>query len=96
MNEFKNEVCKKIKDMRLSKNLSQGRFGQKIGVSGKTISAYETGRALPSLKILETISEVYDTAIFHVKSGKKDELRTQLQQIKQAIVDLERLLLSSD
>jgi DNA-binding XRE family transcriptional regulator len=29
--------------------MSQDRFGKKIGVSGKTISAYETGKITPTL-----------------------------------------------
>ncbi len=96
MCEFKKEMCKKIRDIRTSKNLSQDRFGQKIGLSGKTISAYETGRAIPSLRVLETISEVYDAAIFHVRTERKDFLKIQLQQVKQAIVELETLLLAKD
>lgn len=96
MYELKDEMCKKIKDLRLSKNMSQSRFGQKIGVSGKTISAYETGRAYPSLKILDTISEVYDAAIFYVNAERKSSLKEQLNQLKQSIIDLESLLISKD
>ena len=43
-------IAQKIKNIRLLKNLSQDRFGKKIGKSGKTISAYESGRCVPTLR----------------------------------------------
>jgi len=52
-----NECALKIKRTRLDKNMSQHRFGEKIGVSGKTISSYETGRAAPPLKVLEKMAD---------------------------------------
>ena len=49
---FEKDFGNKIKQFRLSKNMSQERFGKKIGLSGKSISAYETGICKPSLKVI--------------------------------------------
>ncbi len=40
-----------IKQLRKNKNLSQERLGRKVGVTGKTISAYETGNICPSIDV---------------------------------------------
>lgn len=89
------DVANKIRIIRQSRNLSQRRFGTKIGVSGKTISAYEKGRCTPSLKILDTMSQVYDVTFIHLKKGKRNQLKERLCFIKKIIEDIENTLLSS-
>lgn len=88
------DIGKKIKDIRQGKNLSQKRFGVKIGVSGKTVSAYEQGRCMPSLKILDSISQVYDVTFLHLKKSKKSQLKEKLKYIIKAVEDIENTFLS--
>ena len=73
-------ISLKIKEVRNKKKLSQKRFGYKIGLSGKTISAYENGRCKPPLKVLERISTVYDTPFVHLKTEKKLELEYEIEE----------------
>ena len=87
-------IGEKIKDIRVNKNLSQRRFGMKIGKSGKTISAYENGRCVPSLKVLDSISQVYDVTFLHLKKGRKGQLEEKLEYIKGAIREIESVFLS--
>jgi transcriptional regulator with XRE-family HTH domain len=49
-----------IKKLRKELNLSQRRFGEKVGISGKTVSAYETGRIVPPLRVMEKIASTYN------------------------------------
>ncbi len=88
------DLAKKIKDIRMRKNLSQKRFGMKIGKSGKTISAYESGRCAPTLKVLDSISQVYDVTFLHLRKNKKDQLEDKLKYIKGAIKDIEATFLA--
>ena len=48
-----------LKELRESQKLSQAAFAETIGVSGVSVSAYETGRMNPSAKVLQKIQEVY-------------------------------------
>jgi transcriptional regulator with XRE-family HTH domain len=89
------KLAKKIKEIRTSKNLSQDRFGKKIGKSGKTISAYESCRCMPTTKVLDSISQVYDVTFMHLKKSKKDQLREKLTYIKDAIKDIECTFLAN-
>ena len=50
-------VSKKIRRARTSANLTQRELGKRLGLSSKTISAYELGRAIPPLSTLEKIAE---------------------------------------
>ena len=90
------EVANKIRETRQKRNLSQRRFGVKIGVSGKTVSAYEKGRCTPSLKILDSISQVYDVTFLHLKKGKRSQLKERLINIKKTIEDIENTFLSTN
>ena len=42
----------KIKSYRISINLTQAQFGERIGVSGAAVSFYETGTRTPSHRVL--------------------------------------------
>ena len=87
------DIDKRIKDIRMKKNLSQKRFGFKIGKSGKTISAYESGRCTPTLKVLDSISQVYDVTFIHTKKNKKFELEKRINNIRGAIKEIESTFL---
>jgi repressor LexA len=89
------EIAKKIKEIRLERNLSQDRFGKKIGVSGKTVSAYENGKCTPTFSVLDSISQVYDVTFLHLKKSKEEQLREKIQNVREIIEDLESTLLSS-
>ncbi len=89
-------IAQKIKNIRLLKNLSQDRFGKKIGKSGKTISAYESGRCVPTLKVLDDISQVYDVTFIHTNNDRKEQLRSKLDYLKNTIKDIESAFLTDE
>ena len=57
-------IAERIRELRTENNLSQAKFGEKLGLSQDTISLWETGKSLPSLedvlKIIETFSKHND------------------------------------
>lgn len=52
------ELAKRIKAARLEKQLSQQELGRALGISDKTISAYESSRATPPLPTLIKMSVI--------------------------------------
>ncbi|EKD85826.1 MAG: hypothetical protein ACD_37C00599G0004 [uncultured bacterium] len=86
------EIGGKIRDIRNSFKLSQYRFGKKIGVSGKTVSAYETGRAVPPEKIITEISEIFSVPILYMNKVEKCKLRDQIISVKNFVENLEKVL----
>jgi len=85
-------VGKKIRKIRDSYNLSQERFAIKIGLSGKSISAYETGRIDPPLKILQKIVTTYKTPIVNLNIELKTELSNKLDVLENEVVSLKSIL----
>ncbi|HLC93740.1 MAG TPA: helix-turn-helix transcriptional regulator [Patescibacteria group bacterium] len=83
-----NVVGLRIKNIRNLNNLSQDRFGKKIGLSGKTISSYETGRCIPPLYVLKDISHVYDVPLMVVKEEKKHALSEKIVHIQSLLQEI--------
>lgn len=50
------KLAKRIRQAREEAYLSQQQLGKEIGVSDKSVSAYEKGRALPSIEKLKKIA----------------------------------------
>lgn len=78
----------KIKEIRDQNNLSQDRFGNKIGLSGKTISAYETNKSSPPLYVLEKISKVYRTSIFDIPLSKRAQITNCIETLVESTEEL--------
>ena len=81
-----------IKNLRLKLNMSQDRFGKKLGLSGKTISAYEKGKIYPALSVLEKISEEFN--VNFMKKTNKD-LERKIEELQRNILDIQRMFKES-
>ena len=82
----------KIKKIRDSHNLSQERFAIRLGLTGKTISAYETGRTNPPIKVLNKIVEVYDAPFVSMNPESRLNFINKLDLLMGEITDLRELL----
>lgn len=81
MNQIK--IGKFIAELRKEKNMTQQQLGDKVGVSYKTISKWETGRGLPELATLKPLSEELGISINELLSGErihKEEYQEKLEE----------------
>ena len=46
-----------LKDLRKEKEITQEQLAEELGVSGRTISRWETGKNMPDISILVEIAE---------------------------------------
>ena len=60
-----------LADLRKEQKLTQAELGEKLGVTNKTISRWETGSYMPPVEMLEELSRMYDLTINELLSGKK-------------------------
>lgn len=65
------QIGKFIAKLRKEQGLTQEQFGEKIGVTNKTVSRWETGVYLPPADVLMSMSEVFDVSINEILSGKR-------------------------
>ena len=59
--------------LRKEKKWTQAELGEKLGVTNKTVSRWETGNYLPPVEMLEQLSELYGLTINELLCGKKLE-----------------------
>ena len=60
-----------LSELRKDHNLTQAELGEKLGVTNKTISRWETGTYMPPVEMLEALSNMYGLTINELLSGKK-------------------------
>lgn len=60
-----------LKQLRREKGITQEQLAEILGVSGRTVSRWETGTNLPDLSILIQISEYYDVEIREILNGER-------------------------
>lgn len=58
-----------IKELREKNRLTQLQFADKLGVSNKTVSKWETGKGYPDITLLEPIAEVFRISVTELISG---------------------------
>lgn len=84
-------IGEKIRNIRNKAKLSQSRFGYKMGLSGKTISAYETGKIEPPLKVLEAISDEYNENLIVPPTQHRNKLLNNIKRIEASIEEIKNL-----
>ena len=64
-----------LKQIRKEKGITQEEFAEKIGVSGRTVSRWETGSNMPDISLLVDIADFYDVDVREIIEGaKKSEM----------------------
>jgi len=60
-----------LAELRKERKLTQAELGERLGVSNKTVSRWETGHYMPPVEMLEELSIFYGLSINELLSGKR-------------------------
>jgi transcriptional regulator with XRE-family HTH domain len=60
-----------LKKLRRERNLTQEELAEKLNVSGRTISRWETGANMPDISLLVELAEFYDVSIPEIINGER-------------------------
>ena len=60
-----------LAELRKERKLTQAELGERLGVSNKTVSRWETGHYMPPVEMLEELSNFYGLSINDLLSGKR-------------------------
>ena len=60
-----------LKQLRKEKNLTQEQLAEKLFVSGRTVSRWETGSNMPDLSVLVELADYYDVDIREIIDGER-------------------------
>lgn len=64
---------KYITKKRKEQNLTQEQLAERLGVSNKTISKWETGKCMPDYSIVESLCKELNTTLAELINGEEDE-----------------------
>ena len=78
-----------LKELRKDKGITQEQFAETLGVSGRTVSRWETGSNMPDLDILIQIADYYDVEIREILDGerKSERMNKELEETVIKVAD---------
>ena len=59
-----------IRQLREKRNLTQAELAEKIGVSSKTISKWETAKGLPDISLLQPLAQALNISVIELMNGE--------------------------
>lgn len=84
-----------LKSLRNEKKLTQEQLAEKLGVSSRSVSRWETGNNMPDISLLIEMSDLYNVDIREILNGErksetvKDETRETLEMVAE-YTDIEK------
>ena len=88
------KIANNIKDFRKKHNLSQGELAEALGVSRQSVIALEQGRSLPSLPLVISICDFFQSTfedIFSIHREIENEIKKVEDSINNEIINLKHL-----
>ena len=73
---------------RKEKNLTQAQLAEKLGVSNKTISKWETGKCMPDYSVVNRLCEALEITVAELMDGEAAETSSVRVYDEEQIVDL--------
>lgn len=87
------KIGEKIKEARKTKRITQESLAKVIGVSDKSISAYESNRISPPLKILEKIAATTGQSLsYFLEETVETSVLSKLAEVERQFKEIKRLL----
>lgn len=59
-----------VRQLRESRGMTQAELGEKIGVSSKTVSKWETGKGLPDISLLQPLAQALGISLIELMNGE--------------------------
>ena len=78
-----------LKELRKEKGITQEQFAEQLGVSGRTVSRWETGNNMPDISLLVAIAEFFEVSIPEVINGerKSENMNEEIKEVAETLSD---------
>ena len=60
-----------VKQLREAKHITQAELAERIGVSSKTVSKWETGKGLPDISLLQPLAQALGISVIELMNGEQ-------------------------
>ena len=76
-----------LKNLRKKKGITQEMLAEKLNVSGRTVSRWETGNNMPDISLLIELAEFYDISIPEIVNGerKNEKMNEEVKEVAQTL-----------
>ncbi len=76
-----------LKELRKEKGITQEMLAEKLNVSGRTVSRWETGSNMPDISLLIELAELYDVSIPEIVNGerKSENMNEEVKEVAQTL-----------
>lgn len=87
------KIGQKIKDARKTRRITQEDLAKAIGVSDKSISAYESNRISPPIRVLEKIAQKTDHSLsYFLEDTIESAILAKLKEVEKQFKEIKSLL----
>jgi len=69
------DISKRIKELRMERNMTQDDLAERLHVTRQTVSSWETKKTRPDVEMLEAIAQVFEIELTELLYGKQKEHR---------------------
>ena len=78
-----------LKHLRKEEGITQEKLSEELGVSGRTISRWETGKNMPDISLLVEIAEFFDVSIPEIIKGerKSEDMKEEEKEVAETMSD---------
>ena len=78
-----------LKELRKEKGITQEEFAEKLNISGRTVSRWETGVNMPDISLLVEIAEFFDVSIPEIINGerKSETMNEEVKEVADKLSD---------
>ncbi len=86
------KIGKLISECRKSVNLTQMQLAEKLGITDRAVSKWETGKAMPDTSIMLELCDVLGISVNELLSGEKINMENNNQKNEQLLLDMAKEL----
>lgn len=82
-----------LRELRREKNITQEQLAEKMGVTARTVSRWETGSNMPDISLLIELADFYDVQISEILDGErkvKNDMDKELKETMLKAADYEK------
>ena len=78
-----------LKELRKEKGITQEQLAERINVSGRTVSRWETGSNMPDISLLIEIAEFFEVSIPEIINGerKSETMKEEVREVAEKLSD---------
>ena len=78
-----------LKELRKEHGITQEQMAEKLNISGRTVSRWETGSNMPDISLLTEIADLFDVTIPEIINGERkgENINEEVKEVAQKMAD---------